>query len=183
MQAIVNAARDGQLDAQVAAAILTREDSPAAEALRGLGTRVLFVYPGDGYEERLHGVIAELSPTLICLCGYMRKLPLRIVEAYPHGILNIHPALLPRHGGKGMYGLAVHQAVLSAGDMETGCTVHFVSEEYDEGEIVLQQRVAVEPGDTAEALAARVLPLEHETYVRAIAIVLAANPPTSADWS
>ncbi|MCX7992972.1 MAG: formyltransferase family protein, partial [Fimbriimonadales bacterium] len=98
----------------------------------------------------------------------MRLLPHPVVQAYPMRILNIHPALLPLFGGKGMYGLKVHAAVLESGMKVTGCTVHFVDEQYDTGPIVLQRCVPVQDNDTPEILAARLLPIEHETYIEAI---------------
>jgi len=107
---------------------------------------------------------------LVCLAGYMRLLPKEVVEAYRWRIMNIHPALLPRFGGKGMYGERVHEAVLSTGQIESGCTVHFVDDEYDHGPVILQTRVPVLPGDTPDTLAARVLPEEHKTYVKAVAL-------------
>jgi folate-dependent phosphoribosylglycinamide formyltransferase PurN len=110
----------------------------------------------------------EVQPDLICLAGYVRLLPANVVRAYRHRILNIHPALLPLFGGKGMYGLRVHEAVLQSGMKVTGCTVHFVDEQYDTGPIVLQSVMEVRDDDTPETLAARLLPVEHATYVRAI---------------
>ena len=98
----------------------------------------------------------------------MRLLPQNILDAYPHRVLNIHPALLPKFGGQGMYGAHLHRAVLDSGDTESGCTVHLVNERYDEGPIIHQLRCPVLPDDTPETLAARVLELEHEAYVVAI---------------
>lgn len=111
----------------------------------------------------------------ILLAGYMKKVPRKVVEAYPKRILNIHPALLPKFGGEGMYGLHVHQAVLAAGEKESGATVHFVDAEYDTGEIILQRRVPVLPDDTPETLAARVQALEHQLYTDALEQVLARS--------
>jgi folate-dependent phosphoribosylglycinamide formyltransferase PurN len=117
-------------------------------------------------------VLGEAGANLICLAGYLRLLPTEVLEAFPGRVLNIHPALLPRHGGKGMYGMRVHEAVLASGDKETGASVHFVTERYDEGGVILQRRCNVEPGDTPETLAARVLREEHLAYVEAIRKVL-----------
>lgn len=104
----------------------------------------------------------------IVLAGYMKHLPRDIVAGYRNRIINIHPALLPKFGGKGMYGMHVHEAVIAAGEEYSGATVHFVDEEYDHGAIVLQKRVPVAPDDTPETLAARVLALEHELYPEAV---------------
>ena len=108
----------------------------------------------------------------ICLAGYTRLLPKEVLDAYQNHVLNIHPALLPKYGGKGMYGMNVHVTVLGSGDLESGCTVHFVSEQYDEGAIILQRRVPVLPDDTPETLAHRVLEQEHIAYAEALAKVI-----------
>jgi len=111
---------------------------------------------------RVHGV------NFIVLAGYMKRIHPRVIEAYRRRIINIHPALLPRHGGAGMYGHHVHEAVIAAGDRISGATVHFVDEEYDHGSIVLQKTVSVTRDDTPETLAAKVLDIEHEIYPEAI---------------
>jgi len=105
---------------------------------------------------------------IILLAGYMRKVPDVIVAAFSDKMLNIHPALLPKFGGEGMYGIHVHTAVLAAGETETGATVHFVNEEYDKGALLLQRSVPVLPTDTPETLAARVLECEHTLYPDAL---------------
>jgi phosphoribosylglycinamide formyltransferase-1 len=104
----------------------------------------------------------------IALAGYMKQVPPEVVAAYRGRIVNIHPALLPRFGGAGMFGIRVHEAVLASGTAMSGATVHLVDEEYDHGTVVLQQTVPVLPGDTPESLAARVLAAEHELYPAAI---------------
>ncbi len=108
----------------------------------------------------------------IALAGYLQMVPAFLLAKFPNKIVNIHPALLPRHGGKGMYGIKVHQAVLAAGDAETGITIHYVNEHYDEGKIINQKALAVNPGETAETLATRVLALEHEWYPKTIETLL-----------
>ena len=104
----------------------------------------------------------------IALAGYMKQVPPVVVAAYRNRIVNIHPALLPRFGGPGMYGIRVHEAVLASGEKTSGATVHYVDEDYDHGPVVLQQIVPVLSGDTAESLASRVLAAEHELYPEAI---------------
>lgn len=106
--------------------------------------------------------LREWNTRLVVLAGYLRKVPDPVLEAYPDAVINIHPSLLPRHGGKGFYGLHVHQAVLDAGDTETGCTVHLVNSQYDSGPVLATSRMPVSPSTTASELAARVLRLEHE---------------------
>ena len=112
--------------------------------------------------------IKELQPDLIVLAGFLWKMPEAIVAAYPNKIINIHPALLPKYGGKGMYGMKVHQTVLDNKEKETGITIHYVNEHYDEGEFILQQQVNIEDCKTPEEIAAKVQKLEHEFFPRAI---------------
>lgn len=108
----------------------------------------------------------------IALAGFLQMVPPFLLEKFPNKIVNIHPALLPKHGGKGMYGAKVHNAVLAAGDTETGMTIHYVNEKYDEGEVILQKSVAVQAGQTAEQLAQQVNALEHAWYPRTIEMLL-----------
>ncbi len=110
----------------------------------------------------LHGV------DMIALAGYLKLIPADVVRAFRNRIVNIHPALLPAFGGKGMYGHHVHEAVLAAGAATSGATVHIVDEEYDRGPIVMQREVPVEAGDTPDTLAARVLAVEHVIYAEAL---------------
>lgn len=105
--------------------------------------------------------LAEEETELIVLAGYMSILDERLIAAYRNRIINIHPSLIPRYCGKGFYGRRVHEAVLAGGERESGATVHFVDEGVDTGQIILQRRVPVEPQDTPDSLAARVLEVEH----------------------
>jgi phosphoribosylglycinamide formyltransferase-1 len=119
-------------------------------------------------EARLLELFAELKVDLIVLSGYMRKLGPSVVQRYAGRIVNIHPALLPKYGGPGMFGMAVHCAVVAAGERETGITVHEVNEHYDEGSIIAQMTVPVEPGDTAESICERVKAQEPDFLVRTL---------------
>ena len=101
---------------------------------------------------------------LVVLAGFLWKIPASLVHAFPDRIINIHPALLPNYGGKGMYGHFVHEAVIAAGEKESGITIHYVNEKYDDGAPILQERVTITPDDTPETLAAKVLLLEHQWY-------------------
>ncbi len=123
----------------------------------------------DQYTEALLELLRSHDVGMIVLAGFMKRIPARIVAAYRGRILNIHPALLPKYGGEGMYGAHVHEAVLRAGDHESGATVHIVDEHYDHGRILLQGRVPVLKDDTVETLAARVLTVEHRILPEAIA--------------
>lgn len=173
MANLIRQSRAGNLNAQVGVVIATGRDSQAlaiADA-EGIATRIVPTSAPD-YDRMLLDALKEHRVDLVCLAGYLRLLPNNVIHAYPHRVLNIHPALLPKFGGQGMYGMRVHEAVLAAGEQESGCTVHLVNEHYDEGPILYQLRCAVAPDDTPESLAARVLELEHEAYIVAINHVL-----------
>lgn len=142
------------------AVVVSDRDAPALAWARQQGwPAVRLGDPGDASEWL--ALLGEHRTDLLVLAGYLRLVPAAVVGQYRGRILNIHPALLPRHGGPGMYGRRVHAAVLAAGDPESGATVHLVDEEYDRGEILAQERVPVQPDDTPESLAARVLAAEH----------------------
>jgi formyltetrahydrofolate-dependent phosphoribosylglycinamide formyltransferase len=174
LQALLDGCACGQIAGRIAVVIGARADAPALERARTAGVPVAVVsprkYEGNeaGYAEALGRVLKRYDIGLICLAGYMRKLPVSIITAYRHRILNTHPALLPLFGGRGMYGEHVHQAVLESGMKVSGCTVHFADEEYDTGPIVLQTAVPVLDEDTPQTLAARVLAEEHRAYPRAV---------------
>jgi phosphoribosylglycinamide formyltransferase-1 len=102
-------------------------------------------------------------------------MPACIIDAYPQRIINIHPALLPNYGGKGMYGMRVHEAVIAAGDKESGISIHFVNEHYDEGNIIFQAKCTIEPGDTPEILAQKVHELEHRYFPEVIEQLIIDN--------
>lgn len=126
----------------------------------------------DELADRILEIFQAHSINLVVLAGYMKLLPLRVVRAYRSRIINIHPALLPKYGGKGMYGINVHKAVNAAGDRTSGATVHFVDESYDQGPIIVQRTVPVYPGDSPEELAARVLKVEHKILPEAVSMFL-----------
>ena len=112
--------------------------------------------------EILGRLLTALNIDLIVLAGFLLLVPEYLLQRYPQAIINIHPALLPKHGGKGMYGMKVHEAVLAGGDTETGITIHFVNERYDEGEVILQKSALVEEADTSDSIARKVQQLEHK---------------------
>ena len=178
MQAIADACASGRIDGTVALVVGNYPDSPALARARAGGLTAASISSRsdeDGYARSLLSALAEARIDLVCLAGYMRKVPAAVVAAYQGRVLNIHAALLPAFGGAGMYGIHTHQAVLDYGAKVSGCTVHFVDEQYDTGPIVLQSAVPVEEGDTAETLAARVLAAEHEAYPRAVALFAAGR--------
>ena len=118
----------------------------------------------EAYVAALQQLLERHQVQMILLAGYLKKIPAAIIQRYRGRIFNIHPALLPRFGGKGMYGRHVHRAVLEAHEEETGITIHEVTEEYDAGPILLQKRIPVAPSTTPEDLEARIKALEHQIY-------------------
>jgi phosphoribosylglycinamide formyltransferase-1 len=175
MANLIRAGREGRMVADVRLVISPKADTPAVDVARELGLEpVILPYKAENYAGQLSTQLQERNIDLICLAGYMTLFPVSVLEMFPHRVLNIHPALLPKFGGKGMYGMHVHQAVVAAGETESGATVHYVTEHYDEGAIIDQERCPVEPGDTPETLAARVLACEHRLYPRAVNKVLNA---------
>lgn len=162
---------EGRLNAEVAIVIASREKIAGVERARarGFDVRIARVrdFPTEGaMHDAITSWMLEKGVQLVCLCGYLRWV--RIDEPFKGRVINIHPALLPDFGGKGMYGDHVHRAVLEAGRTTSGCTVHFVDEEYDHGPIVVQRRCPVREDDTVEALAARVFEQECLAYPEAI---------------
>jgi phosphoribosylglycinamide formyltransferase-1 len=117
-------------------------------------------------------LLTALPADLIVLAGFLWKVPDALVSAFSGRIINIHPALLPKYGGKGMYGMRVHEAVISSGDQQSGITIHFVNEKYDEGEMILQKQCPVTPEDTPGSLAQKVHQLEYRWYPETIAKLL-----------
>ncbi|WP_289004723.1 phosphoribosylglycinamide formyltransferase [uncultured Parabacteroides sp.] len=133
-----------------------------------------FVFSRDEFVEGtpILAKLAEYQIDLIVLAGFMNKISDTLLNAYPGKIINIHPALLPKHGGKGMYGMHVHEAVVAAGEKESGITIHYINENYDEGDIIFQATCEVLPADTAEEVATKVHALEYAHYPHVIEEVL-----------
>ena len=150
--------------------VCNRPDAGVLEIARKHGIETLLLekekfFRGNAYTQELR----DKQIDLIVLAGFLWKIPARLIDAYRGNILNIHPSLLPKYGGKGMYGHFVHEAVIEAGEKETGITIHLVDEHYDHGRHLFQAVCPVLQGDTPETLAARVLRLEHENFPRVIA--------------
>jgi phosphoribosylglycinamide formyltransferase-1 len=166
----LDAIEAGRLDAEVALVVADRECKAIERcAARGVPVELLPWSKGTSPQEwadRVWPRVRDADADLVCNAGFLRFLV--IPREWDNRVLNIHPSLLPKYGGKGMYGDHVHTAVLNAGDVESGCTVHFVTNEYDTGPIVLQKHVPVLSGDTAESLAARVFEAECDAYPEAV---------------
>ncbi len=123
------------------------------------------------FTQHILDTLERYAVNVIVLAGYMKKIDAKIIQRYRNHIINIHPALLPKFGGAGMYGHFVHEAVIAANEKFSGATVHIVDEEYDKGAILLQQKIAVDANDTAETLAQKVLNIEHEILPRVIEMI------------
>lgn len=173
LQAVVTACREGRLAARPGVVISNNAGSGALQFAERTGIPSFRIggseFADDAVrDDAILGTLRAHDVDLVLLLGYMRLLGPRTTAAYRGRILNTHPALLPKFGGKGMYGAHVHAAVLAAGETETGVTVHLVDEEYDHGAIVAQARVPVAAGDTVETLSARVLEREHAFLVETL---------------
>ena len=169
MQAILDAIAAGTLPAQACLVICNNSSATALQRARAAGVSGLHLSSAthatpDALDQAMLDALRAHAVNLVVCAGYMRRVGARVLAAYRRRVVNIHPALLPRFGGKGMYGLHVHEAVLAAGERETGVTIHLVDEVYDHGAILAQATVPVLPGDTPEMLQARVLQTEHWLY-------------------
>lgn len=169
LQAILDAVAAGRLPAEPRVVISNNSTATALQRARALGIAGLHLsgqsHPDpEALDAAILAALREHVVNLVVLAGYMKKIGPRVLSAYTRRVVNIHPALLPKFGGRGMYGVQVHEAVLAAGERVTGVTVHLVDAEYDRGPILAQVEVAVQPGDTAQALQARVLEREHFLY-------------------
>ena len=172
-QALLDRKNSGDLHVDFCLLIVNNSNAGAAQRAQRAGIPVEHCAPShfpteEAYVAALQGLLIRYGVDFIALAGYMKKLPRAIVASYRERIVNIHPGLLPAFGGKGMYGLNVHRAVLDYGAKVSGITVHFIDEEYDRGPIILQQAVPVLDNDTVETLASRVLAAEHDNFWRAI---------------
>jgi formyltetrahydrofolate-dependent phosphoribosylglycinamide formyltransferase len=159
----------GRADAAIVLVASDRGDAPALGRARARGVATAVVAPDDA--AGMIDVLERSRVDWIVLAGYLKRVPSAVVRKYRGRILNIHPALLPRHGGKGMYGERVHAAVLTAGEARSGASVHLVDEEYDRGPVVAQRPVPVLPDDTPASLAARVLEVEHRLLPEVVVAV------------
>lgn len=168
----------GKLNASIELVIASRPDVAGIEKSQARGLKTIVIarrdYPtSQAMHDAITRRLVQHSIDLVCLCGYLR--PIRIDDPFRWRVMNIHPALLPEFGGKGMYGENVHRAVLAAGRKTSGCTVHFVDEHYDLGPIILQRTVPVLPGDDEHTLAARVFEQECIAYPEAISLFAAGR--------
>ena len=169
LQAIIDKVADGSLpQVELVKVIASKESAYALERAAKAGIETAVAKEQPQVLEELEGSGAEI----IVLAGYMKVLSPEIIKKYRNRIINIHPSLIPKYCGKGFYGIRVHNAVIAAGEKESGATVHYVDEGVDTGEIILQEKVPVLEGDTPEDLAARVLKTEHVILAEGLKIAI-----------
>ena len=150
---------------EVALVLTNKQDAGVLDKAKKLDVETIIFNQNDfNHPGQILQILKAHHIDFIVLAGFLWLIPESLVSAYPNRIVNIHPALLPKYGGKGMYGKKVHRAVIDNGEEESGITIHYVNEKYDEGNIIYQARCAVEPEDTPESLAARVHQLEYAHY-------------------
>lgn len=173
LQAIIDACQTGNIPGEVVVVISNRKEAYALERAKKNRIEALYIDRKDfitnrDYAQRLAEEMDKREVELVCLAGFLLLIDSFFIDKYKNKIMNIHPALLPSFGGKGMYGIKVHEEVLKSGEKYSGCTVHMVDEEYDHGQIILQKKVHVKKNDTPHMLAERVLKEEHKLYPEAV---------------
>ncbi len=180
MQAIIDACRSGEIKANPALVISNNGDSGAVARAKKeqipysvLNART-HASP-ETLDNAMLNALRQHEVQLIILAGYMKKIGEKILKDYKGRIINIHPALLPKYGGKGMYGSRVHEAVLKAGEKETGVTIHIIDEEYDTGPIIAQTTIPVTDDDTVDSLSKRVLDREHRFLVETVGKIISGE--------
>jgi len=152
--------------------ISNKEDAYVHERAKSLGVSSFTFKKSDFESGKVLEFLKEQQIDFIVLAGFLLKIPENLLQAYPDKIINIHPALLPKFGGKGMYGSRVHEAVVAAGEKESGITIHYVNENYDEGQIIFQAKCEVLPSDTPDDVAKKVHALEYEFFPEVIERIL-----------
>lgn len=180
MQSIIDACNQGELNAIPGVVISNNGDSGALDRAASEQIPAYHLssktYPEpDDLDCAIRDTLLKHEVDIVILAGFMKKIGQRTIDAFAGRILNIHPALLPKHGGKGMFGAKVHKAVLDSGDKETGVTIHVVTDNYDQGPILAQQTIPVLEGDTVDTLSNRVLTVEHQIYVDTIKRIITGD--------
>lgn len=158
----------GHPTVNVAVIITNKAEAGVIRRAKNLQIPVEFLPASAFREGKVTEVLRQYETDFVVLAGFLLRIPDDMLEAYPNRIVNIHPSLLPKFGGKGMYGSRVHEAVLTSGEKESGITIHYINEHYDEGTIILQAQCPVIEGDTPDSLASRVHQLEYEHYPKVI---------------
>lgn len=154
--------------AKVSAVFSNKADAKVLERAQNHGIPAVAFLKEELNSEILFKKIQSYTPDLIVLAGFLLKFPSKVIEAFPDKIINVHPALLPKYGGKGMYGMNVHRAILENNETETGISIHYVNEHYDEGNIIFQEKVSIENCETPEDIAKCVHQLEYKHFPKVI---------------
>ncbi len=176
-QAIIDACRNGQLSARPVVAISNNSKSVALQRARDAGIETAHLsnrtHPDpDELDHAILDCLTDHDIDIVITAGYMKRLGQRTLGHYAGRILNIHPALLPKYGGRGMYGMNVHRAVIESGDTQTGVTIHWIEGDYDTGPVIAQRTISVREDDSPESLASRVLELEHTLLIKTLSDLL-----------
>ncbi len=165
--------------AEVVQVLSNKKDAKVLDRAKALKTKASSFTRDELYSEKgVLKTLKEAKPDLIVLAGFLWMFPKDIINEYPNKVINIHPALLPKYGGKGMYGKHVHEAVVAAGEAESGITIHYVNEHYDEGAIIFQKSTALSEKDSPEDVASKVHALEYEYFPKVIEELLRSEENT-----
>ena len=162
-EAIINYFK-GRHDVSIDQIMSNKSDAYVLERAKNHGIEHSIFSKGDLVSGKVLSLLKEQNIDLIILAGFLLLVPKEIVDSYPNRILNIHPALLPKYGGKGMYGDRVHKAVIQNGEKESGITIHYVNQNYDEGDVIVQAKCPVQKDDSPESLASKIHALEYAHY-------------------
>lgn len=176
LQALIDSCAQDSYPAKIALVISNNPDAYGLQRARDAGIKAVVINHKDynrreEFEADIQAALDKQPIDLICLAGFMRILTAEFVEKWPNRILNTHPSLLPKFGGEGMYGMNVHKAVIDAGEAKTGCSIHYVIPEVDQGPVILQKTLDIRAEDTPETLAERVVAREHIAYPEAIKLI------------
>jgi phosphoribosylglycinamide formyltransferase-1 len=168
---IVQACNDGVLNAKVVVVISNNSDALVLKKAKRQGIDSFIIntklFANENLDEKITALLQSYACDYVFLSGYMKKIEKNLLQAYPNAIINSHPALLPKFGGVGMYGSYVHEAVIAAKEAYSGCTVHFVNEEYDKGEYIVQKSLKINENETVQELEQRIKKLESVTIIEA----------------
>ncbi|HLW33092.1 MAG TPA: phosphoribosylglycinamide formyltransferase [Aequorivita sp.] len=162
--------------AKVVLVLSNKREAQVLERAKNLGVEAIYFTKKELYSsDFILKIIKKAQPDLIVLAGFLLKFPENILQEFPNKVINIHPALLPKYGGKGMYGNFVHQAVLQNQEKESGISIHYVNENYDEGALIFQKTTKISPDDTAKTIADKIHELEHEWFPKVIEGILSGG--------
>jgi len=175
LQAIINSIEAGELTCKIEFVLSNNSDSGALEIARRYSIPAIHLsernFISNNFENSLVRILKNYNPDLIILAGYMKLIPQNVVTEYCNRIINIHPALLPSFGGKGMFGMNVHKAVFDAKEKYSGVSVHLVNEEYDKGKVIFQEKIDISDCKSPQEIADKVLILEHLVYPKVLKMI------------